>query len=62
MTDMTLIDKDTNSILTDNANRALQGNVAMKVVINFGINASPRQCGNGNLVDNFGTNARDVTN
>ena len=28
---MTLADEDTNSILTDNANRALQGNVAMRV-------------------------------
>ena len=29
---MTLADEDTNSILTDNANRALQGNLAMRVV------------------------------
>ena len=28
---MTLGDEDTNSILTDNANRAFQGNVAMRV-------------------------------
>ena len=28
---MTLADEDTNSILTDNANRAIQGNVAMQV-------------------------------
>ena len=28
---MTLADEDTNSILTDNANRAFQGNVAMQV-------------------------------
>ena len=28
---MTLADEDTNSILTDNTNRAIQGNVAMKV-------------------------------
>ena len=27
-TDVTLADEDTNSILTDNANRAIQGNVA----------------------------------
>ena len=27
--DVTLADEDTNSILTDNANRAIQGNVAM---------------------------------
>ena len=31
LTDVTLADEDTNSILTDNANRALQGNVAMQV-------------------------------
>ena len=30
LTDVTLADKDTNSILTDNANRAIQGNVAMQ--------------------------------
>ena len=28
---MTLADEDTNSILTDNANRAIQGNMAMQV-------------------------------
>ena len=27
LTDVTLADEDTNSILTDNANRAIQGNV-----------------------------------
>ena len=31
LTDVTLADEDTNSILTDNANRAFQGNVAMRV-------------------------------
>ena len=31
LTDVTLADEDTNSILTDNANRAIQGNVAMEV-------------------------------
>ena len=31
LTDVTLADEDTNSILTDNANRAIQGNVAMPV-------------------------------
>ena len=30
--DVTLADKDTNSILTDNANREIQGNVAMQVM------------------------------
>ena len=28
LTDVTMADEDTNSILTDNANRAIQGNVA----------------------------------
>ena len=31
LTDVILADEDTNSILTDNANRAIQGNVAMHV-------------------------------
>ena len=31
LTDVTLVDEDTNSIQTDNANRAIQGNVAMQV-------------------------------
>ena len=30
LTDVTLADEDTNSILTDNVNRAIQGNVAMQ--------------------------------
>ena len=29
--DVTLADEDTNAILTDNANRAIQGNVTMQV-------------------------------
>ena len=32
LTDVTLADEDTNSILADNANRAIQGNVAIQVV------------------------------
>ena len=32
LTDVTLADEDTNSILADNANRAIQGNVAMQVI------------------------------
>ena len=32
LTDVTLADEDTNSILTDNVNRAIKGNVAMKIV------------------------------
>ena len=31
LTDVTLADEDTNSILTDNANRVIPGNVAMHV-------------------------------
>ena len=31
LTDVTLADEDTKSILTDNANRAIQSNVAMQV-------------------------------
>ena len=31
LTDVTLADEDTNSIPTDNADRAFQGNVAMQV-------------------------------
>ena len=31
LTDVTLADEDTNSILTDNVNRAILGNVAMQV-------------------------------
>ena len=31
LTDVTLADEDTNSILTDNANRVIQGNVAMQI-------------------------------
>ena len=33
LTDVTLVDEDTKSILTDNANRAIQGNQAMYVTI-----------------------------
>ena len=32
LTDVTLADEDTNSILTDNVNRAIQGNVAIQVM------------------------------
>ena len=33
LTDVTLVNEDTNSIQTDNANRAIQGNVAMHVTL-----------------------------
>ena len=32
LTDVTLADEDTSSMLTDNANRAIQGNVAIQVM------------------------------
>ena len=32
LTDVTLADEDTKSILTDSANRAIQGNVALQVL------------------------------
>ena len=55
LTDVTLADKDINSILTDNANRAIQGNVAMQVT-------QPgwkmcNKCKWCHLVAKFGTNA-----
>ena len=31
--DVTLVDEDTNAILTDNADRAIQGNVAMQITV-----------------------------
>ena len=42
LTEVTLADEDSNSILTDNANWAIQGNVAMQVtlVAKFGTNTS----------------------
>ena len=32
LTDVTLADEDTNLILTDNANKAIQGNMAMQII------------------------------
>ena len=51
---MTLADEDTNSIQTDNANREIQGNVAMQV-------ARPgsqlwKQCKWRHLINKFSTN------
>ena len=42
LTDVTLANEDTNSILTDNVNRAIEGNEALQVLLvaNFGSNAS----------------------
>ena len=42
-TELTLADEDTNSILTDNANRAIQGNVAMQVT-QPGVANNSKQC------------------
>ena len=59
---MTLADEDTNSILTDNANRALQGNVAMQVT-----QVAPsggqicNQCQWRHLVAKFATDASGST-
>ena len=40
LTDVTLADEDTNSILTDNAKRAIQGNEAMQAMHKFATNVS----------------------
>ena len=37
LTDVTLVDEHTKSILTDNANRAIQGNQAMHVTMHVTI-------------------------
>ena len=56
LTDVTLADEDTNSILADNDNRAIQGNVAMQV-------APPGdqiwiKCNWRHLMTKFGSNAK----
>ena len=43
LTELTLADEDTNPILTDNANRAIQGNVAMQVT-QPGVANNSKQC------------------
>ena len=55
LTDVTLADEDTNSILTDNANRAIQGNVAMHVTLPGG--QLWNQCKWCHLVAKFASNA-----
>ena len=55
LTDVTLADEDTNSILTDNANSAIQGNVAMHVTLPGG--QLWNQCKWCHLVAKFTTNA-----
>ena len=52
---MTLADEDTNSILTDNANSAIQGNVAMHVMLPG--SQLWNQCKWRHLVAKFATNA-----
>ena len=56
LTDVTLADEYTNPILTDNANRAIQGNVAMHVMLPGG--QLWNQCKWCHLVAKFATNAR----
>ena len=56
LTDVTLADEDTNSILTDNANRAIQGNVALQVMLPGGQLCN--QCKWRHLVANFATLVR----
>ena len=56
LTDVTLADEDTNSILTENAKRAIQGNVAMHVTLPGG--QLWNQCKWCHLVAKFATNAR----
>ena len=70
LTDVPLADEDTNSILTDNVNRAIQGNVAMQVmqpgdqcklchlvIMPIGQSKAMWQCKWLNLESNFVTNA-----
>ena len=55
LNDVTSADEDTNRILTDNANRAIQGNVAMQVTLPGG--QLWIQCEWCHLVAKFTTNA-----
>ena len=55
LTDVTLADEDTNSILADHANRAIQGNVAMHVTLPGG--QLWNQCKWCHLVAKFANNA-----
>ena len=55
LTDVTVADEDANSILTDNAKRAIQGNVAMHVTLPGG--QLWNQCKWCHLVAKFATNA-----
>ena len=51
---LTLADEDTNSILTDGANRAIQGNMTLQVM-------QPGVSGGSPVVANFVTNASGAT-
>ena len=55
LTDVTLADEDTNSVLTDNANRTIQGNLAMQVTQLGGKICN--ECKWFHLVSKFATNA-----
>ena len=55
---MTLADEDTNSILTDNTNRAIQGNVAMQVTQPGGQVCN--LCKWRHMMANIKTNANDL--
>ena len=55
LTDVTLADEDIKSILTEQANRAIQGNVAMQTAQSGG--KLWNQCKWRHLVAKFGTNA-----
>ena len=59
LTDVTLADEDTNSILNDNANKALQGNVAKQVTQSGGKICYLYKW--RHLAANFGTNASGTT-
>ena len=57
LTDVTLADEDTNSIQTDDANKAIQGNVAMQVALPGGQICN--WCKQGHLMAKFATDARN---
>ena len=59
LTDVTLADEDTNSIQTDDANKAIQGNVAMQVAPPGG--QICKLCKQGHLMAKFATDARSPT-
>ena len=58
LTDVTLADEDTDSILTDNTNRAIRGNIAMQVTQPGGQVCN--LCKWRHLMANIRTNASDL--